>query len=162
MDASAALEKTKIRFIFMLSDDDNTYSLELFEEMRHTQSVSVWPVGLVGGLKVEKPKVENDKVIGWDVTWGQDRPFALDMAGFAINVKLFLSKNKAKFAYKVKRGHQESELLKHLVTLNELEPKAEHCTKVLVWHTRTEKVDLKMEEVRKKNNIESSDHGIEV
>ena len=146
----------------MLSDDDNTYSLELFEEMRHTQSVSVWPVGLVGGLKVEKPKVENDKVIGWDVTWGQDRPFALDMAGFAINVKLFLSKNKAKFAYKVKRGHQESELLKHLVTLNELEPKAEHCTKVLVWHTRTEKVDLYMEEVRKKNNIESSDHGIEV
>jgi hypothetical protein len=28
------------------------------------------------------------------------------MAGFAINLKLFLSKEAAKFAFKVKRGHQ--------------------------------------------------------
>ena len=98
--------------------------------MRHTQTVSVWPVGLVGGLMVERPKVENEKVVGWDVTWSPNRPYAIDMAGFAVNVKLFLSKNKAKFAYQVKRGHQESEFLKTLVTgLDELEPKAELCTK---------------------------------
>ena len=39
------------------ADDDNTYSLEIFEEMRHTQTVSVWPVGLVGGLMVERQEV---------------------------------------------------------------------------------------------------------
>ena len=40
------------------ADDDNTYSTELFEEMRTTKKVSVWPVGLVGGLMVERPKVD--------------------------------------------------------------------------------------------------------
>ncbi|XP_036845794.1 galactosylgalactosylxylosylprotein 3-beta-glucuronosyltransferase 1 isoform X2 [Oncorhynchus mykiss] len=39
----------------------------------------------------------------------------------------------------VKGGYQESSLLRELVTLNDLEPKAANCTKVLVWHTRTEK-----------------------
>lgn len=31
--------------------------MQVFEEMRDTQTVSVWPVGLVGGLMVEKPKI---------------------------------------------------------------------------------------------------------
>ena len=139
-------------------------SLELFEEMRSTQKVSVWPVGIVGGLMVEKPKIDtNGKVIGWDVTWSPQRPFAIDMAGFAVNVNLFLSKTKAKFAYQVQRGHQESEFLRHLVSsLEELEPKAELCTKVLVWHTRSEKADLKMEDRRKKQGQELSDHLMEV
>ncbi|XP_034148870.1 galactosylgalactosylxylosylprotein 3-beta-glucuronosyltransferase 1 isoform X3 [Esox lucius] len=38
----------------------------------------------------------------------------------------------------VKGGYQESSLLRELVTLNDLEPKAANCTKVLVWHTRAE------------------------
>ena len=107
--------------------------------------------------------MENEKVVSWDVVWSPNRPFAIDMAGFAVNLKLFLSKNKAKFAYQVKRGHQESEFLKHLVMgLHELEPKADLCTKVLVWHTRTEKVDLKEEKRRKEKGLHMSDHGIEV
>ena len=94
--------------VIYFADDDNTYTLELFEEMRYTHKVSVWPVGLVGGLMVERPKVDlaTGRVIGWDVTWNPSRPFALDMAGFAVNLKLFLSKPKAKFAYKVRRGFQ--------------------------------------------------------
>jgi len=37
--------------------------VELFEEMRATKKVSVWPVGLVGGIMVEKPIVEKGKII---------------------------------------------------------------------------------------------------
>lgn len=37
---------------------------------------------------------------------------------------------------------QESDFLKQITTVEELEPKASNCTKVLVWHTRTEKVNL--------------------
>ncbi len=33
------------------------YHVDLFEEMRNTQTVSVWPVGLAGGLMVEKPRL---------------------------------------------------------------------------------------------------------
>ena len=154
------LPQNQIEGVIYFADDDNTYTLELFEEMRNTQKVSVWPVGLVGGLMVEKPKVTNNKVTGWDVSWDPKRPFALDMAGFAVNVKHFLSRPKAKFAYHVKRGYQETEFLKHLVTLEELESKAQD--RVLVWHTRTEKVDLRLEQKRRENGIELSDHGIEV
>ena len=43
--------------VIYFADDDNTYDDELFEAMRDTSTVSVWPAGLVGGLMVEKPKV---------------------------------------------------------------------------------------------------------
>lgn len=49
--------------------------------MRTTQKVSVWPVGLVGGRRYERPVVENGKVVGWYTGWRADRPFAIDMAG---------------------------------------------------------------------------------
>ena len=51
-------------------------------------------------------------MVGWDVGWNPDRPFALDMAGFAINLQLLLSRPEAKFSFFVKRGHQETEILR--------------------------------------------------
>ncbi|XP_063324024.1 galactosylgalactosylxylosylprotein 3-beta-glucuronosyltransferase 1-like [Pelmatolapia mariae] len=127
--------------IVYFADDDNTYSLELFEEMRSTQKVSVWPVAFVGGLRYESPKVNAaGKVYGWKIMFDTHRAFAIDMAGFAINLRLILFKPKAYFKlHWVKAGYQESSLLQELVTLNDLEPKAANCTKILVWHTRTEK-----------------------
>ncbi|XP_028322238.1 galactosylgalactosylxylosylprotein 3-beta-glucuronosyltransferase 1 [Gouania willdenowi] len=127
--------------VVYFADDDNTYSLELFEEMRFTKKVSVWPVAFVGGLRFESPKVNTlGKVYGWKTVFDPHRPFAIDMAGFAVNLHLILSKPQAYFKLRgVKGGYQESSLLKELVTLSDLEPKADNCTKVLVWHTRTEK-----------------------
>ena len=49
--------KSSKRGVVYFADDDNTYDDDLFEAMRDTGTVSVWPVGLVGGLMVEKPKV---------------------------------------------------------------------------------------------------------
>ncbi|KAM9499070.1 galactosylgalactosylxylosylprotein 3-beta-glucuronosyltransferase 1-like isoform 1-T2 [Salvelinus alpinus] len=127
--------------IVYFADDDNTYSLELFEEMRSTRKVSVWPVAFVGGLRYESPQVNTlGKVYGWKTVFDPHRPFAIDMAGFAVNLRLILFKPQAYFKLRgVKGGYQESSLLRELVTLNDLEPKAANCTKVLVWHTRTEK-----------------------
>jgi galactosylgalactosylxylosylprotein 3-beta-glucuronosyltransferase 3 len=49
-------------------DDDNSYSVELFEEMSKIERsrVGVWPVGLVGAMLVEKPIVEKSKVVGFN------------------------------------------------------------------------------------------------
>lgn len=50
-------------------DDDNTYSIELFEEIKKIApgKVAVWPVGLVGGLMVEKPVLDEDnRVLGFN------------------------------------------------------------------------------------------------
>uniref|UniRef100_A0A8C3UWI1 Galactosylgalactosylxylosylprotein 3-beta-glucuronosyltransferase n=1 Tax=Catharus ustulatus TaxID=91951 RepID=A0A8C3UWI1_CATUS len=127
--------------IVYFADDDNTYSLELFEEMRSTRKVSVWPVAFVGGLRYESPKVNAaGKVYGWKTVFDPHRPFAIDMAGFAVNLRLILQRSQAYFKLRgVKGGYQESSLLRELVTLSDLEPKAANCTKILVWHTRTEK-----------------------
>ncbi|XP_031311792.2 galactosylgalactosylxylosylprotein 3-beta-glucuronosyltransferase 2 [Camelus dromedarius] len=129
--------------VLFFADDDNTYSLELFQEMRTTRKVSVWPVGLVGGRRYERPLVENGKVVGWYTGWRADRPFAIDMAGFAVSLQVILSNPKAVFKRRGSQpGMQESDFLKQITTVEELEPKASNCTKVLVWHTRTEKVNL--------------------
>lgn len=125
--------------VVYFADDDNTYDLQLFEEMRFTNMVSVWPVGLVGGLLWEGPIVSNGKVVTWKTAWKPERPFPIDMAGFAVNLNLLLRNPDTKFSINVQRGYQESELLHKLVTLDQLEPKAANCTKVYVWHTRTEK-----------------------
>ncbi|XP_047534220.1 galactosylgalactosylxylosylprotein 3-beta-glucuronosyltransferase I isoform X1 [Vanessa atalanta] len=123
-------------------DDDNTYSLKVFDEMRKIKKVGVWPVGIVGGMRVEMPLVTDGKVSGFNAVWKPFRPFPIDMAGFAINATLFLLHPEAKFSRKVQSGFQESEILKYVATKDDLEPLAENCTKVYVWHTRTQKPSI--------------------
>ncbi|XP_012143767.1 glucuronyltransferase I isoform X1 [Megachile rotundata] len=155
--------KSTDKGIVYFADDDNTYSIKLFHEMEKIQKVGVWPVGLVGGLMVEKPMCDNitNKVIGFNAAWKPDRPFPLDMAGFAINLRLLLENKDALFSYDVEGGYQESEILKHIVTRNELEPLADCCTKVYVWHTRTEPPQLNVEQLLIKKG-KRSNVGIEV
>uniref|UniRef100_A0A8C0K5R8 Galactosylgalactosylxylosylprotein 3-beta-glucuronosyltransferase n=1 Tax=Canis lupus dingo TaxID=286419 RepID=A0A8C0K5R8_CANLU len=63
--------------------------------------------------------------------------------GFAVSLQVILSNPKAVFKRRGSQpGMQESDFLKQITTVEELEPKANNCTKVLVWHTRTEKVNL--------------------
>ena len=147
--------------VVYFADDDNTYSVQLFGEISATRKVSVFPVGLVGGVMVERPLVASDgAVTGWSVGWGTDRPFATDMAGFAINLSYLLSHTSAKFASSVKIGYLESEFLKHLVHLEDLE--AVGGGRVLVWHTRTEQPNLNKEKQFSRLHGHASDHGLVV
>uniref|UniRef100_A0A7M4F4P9 Galactosylgalactosylxylosylprotein 3-beta-glucuronosyltransferase n=1 Tax=Crocodylus porosus TaxID=8502 RepID=A0A7M4F4P9_CROPO len=99
--------------------------------MRTTRKVSVWPVGLVGGRRYERPIVENGRVVGWYTGWRPDRPFAIDMAGFAVSLQVILSHPKAVFKRRGSQpGMQESDFLKQITTVEELEPKANNCTKL--------------------------------
>lgn len=98
--------------------------------MRYTKKASVWPVGLVGSMKFERPVVENGKVVRFHTGWRPDRPFPIDMAGFAVSLNLLLAKPKACFDGNAEMGFLESSFLQSLVTMEELEPKADMCTKV--------------------------------
>nr|XP_008530390.1 PREDICTED: galactosylgalactosylxylosylprotein 3-beta-glucuronosyltransferase 3 isoform X2 [Equus przewalskii] len=149
------------RGVVYFADDDNTYSRELFEEMRWTRGVSVWPVGLVGGLRFEGPRVQDGRVVGFHTAWEPNRPFPLDMAGFAVALPLLLAKPNAQFDAAAPRGHLESSLLSHLVDPKDLEPRAANCTRVLVWHTRTEKPKMKQEEQLQRQG-RGSDPAVEV
>ena len=100
--------------------------------MRSTTMVSVWPVGFIAGRKYESPKINaQGKVYGWETGFAPERAFAIDMAGFAINLKLLIQKSEVVFKLRdIKTGYQESNLLSGLVSLSDLEPKADNCTKV--------------------------------
>lgn len=149
--------------VVYFADDDNTYDVQLFEEMRFTEKVTVWPVGLVGYLWYESPVVKNGKVVGWYTYWKPERKFAMDMAGFAVNLQLLKEHPTAVFHMNAGRGNLESDILTQLgITLDDLEPKADGCTKILVWHTRTEKSSLKNEEKMLKLRGYNSDRNIEV
>lgn len=151
--------------IVFFMDDDNSYSVELFAEISKLNKgkVGVWPVGLVGGLMVEKPLLneKTKEVNGFNAAWHPERPFPIDMAAFAISMDLFFKYPQATFSYEVQRGYQESEILRHLTTRAELQPLANNCQDVLVWHTRTEKTKLTNEEALNKQG-KRSDEGMEV
>ncbi|KAA0193267.1 hypothetical protein HAZT_HAZT008371 [Hyalella azteca] len=151
--------------------------------MRWTSQVSVWPVGLVGGVMVERPLclcrqgVEPDQarpmVTGWLVGWKPERPFPTDMAGFAVNLRLLLDNPDASFSLESEIGFMETDFLSRIVTKEELEPKAECCTKnthsryihhlavVLVWHMNAVNPNLK-DEVRLRQLGRQTDIGIDV
>ncbi len=125
------------RGVVYFGDDDNTYDLRLFEEIRHTNTVSMFPVGLVGRQGISSPLVKDGKVIGFTDPWFHHRKFPIDMAGFAFNVKLLLE-TKAKMPFTV--GMEEDLFIKALgVKYDDIEPLADDCTKVLVWHTQTQR-----------------------
>lgn len=120
--------------ILYFGDDDNTFDLELFMEIRKTKKFSMFPVGLIGGYGVSSPIVEDGKVVAFFDSWPGERTFPVDMAGFAVNVEV-LTPN-ATMPYQA--GYEEDKFLVNLgLNINDIEPLAENCTKVLVWHTRT-------------------------
>ncbi|KAK3586246.1 hypothetical protein CHS0354_001291 [Potamilus streckersoni] len=128
--------------VVYFADDDNAYDVRIFEEMRYTNVVSVWPVGLLGH-KFESPIVKTGKVVGWIFVWGAHRPFPIDMASFSFNVQLLFLHQEAAFNYTAQQSMQESIILMGLnVTMSDLEPKANNCTEILVWHTRTQRTIL--------------------
>jgi galactosylgalactosylxylosylprotein 3-beta-glucuronosyltransferase 3 len=74
-------KKGQVKGVVYFADDDNTYDLRIFTEMRSTIKVSVWPVGIVGGLKYEGPICSGNRVKGWYAYWAKDRQFQIDLAG---------------------------------------------------------------------------------
>ncbi|TPP60491.1 Galactosylgalactosylxylosylprotein 3-beta-glucuronosyltransferase [Fasciola gigantica] len=130
------------RGVLYIADDDNTYDIQLFEEIRSTKRVSTWPVAFAGELPwegcVTSQKNRTSITRMW-TAYKPDRPFPIDMAGFAVNTDLILKHIHANFDYNRPRGMQESQFLMDLGLRHwsEMEPKANGCQQILVWHTRT-------------------------
>ncbi|KAK9889333.1 hypothetical protein WA026_004608 [Henosepilachna vigintioctopunctata] len=125
--------------VLYFADDDNTYDLQLFKEIRYTKQVSMFPVGLITKLGISSPIVRNGKFDGFYDGWIAGRKFPVDMAGFAVSVKFLLDRPKAGMPFKP--GFEEDGFLKSLEPLEpyELELLAENCTKIWVWHTQAKR-----------------------
>uniref|UniRef100_A0A3Q2XUE1 Galactosylgalactosylxylosylprotein 3-beta-glucuronosyltransferase n=1 Tax=Hippocampus comes TaxID=109280 RepID=A0A3Q2XUE1_HIPCM len=129
--------------VVYFADDDNTYIFSDEERtIRHRAAIPF-------------------QVVRFHVGWRPSRPFPMDMAGFAVSLKLLLSNPDARFDGNAPMGLLESSLLQGLVTMDQLEPRADNCTKVLVWHTRTEKPKMKREDALQAQGL-GSDAAVEV
>lgn len=131
------IRKNNLNGIVYFADDDNVYDIELFEEIRSTKRISVFPVGLVGGLFYEKPKCLNNRIVGWFAYFLPKRKFPLDMASFAVHTNLLHIYNEAKFTTNKSRELEGSLLIDLKVEANQMEPKANCCRNLFVWHSKT-------------------------
>lgn len=124
-------------------DDDNTFDIRLFEKIRWTRGVSVFPVGFVAGLKFEGPVCKDGKVERWQVQYAPKRHIPVDMAAFAFNVKMLTSKPKVKMGFKpdgVKRstpGYLEPDFLKSLGAKRDTVECRGSSDEILVWHVKS-------------------------
>ena len=151
------------RGVVYFADDDNTYDLRLFGEMRSITSVGVWPVALVGGLMLEQPLVDEHtgRVVEFAVGWKPQRPFPIDMAAFAVHTSLLQQHTGAEFHNDVPRGYVESSLLQALnVSRGDLQLRG--GIEALVWHTRTEAPKLDMEHAWRDTHGRPSHDGVEI
>ena len=100
-------------------------------QIRKTKRVSAWPVGFATS-RWEGPIVESGIVTGFHTSWHAQRVFPLDMAGFAVNLKVLTEeKPDVQFNKTVLVGYLETALLESIgVEKKEMEPMAENCTKV--------------------------------
>ncbi|XP_060816212.1 galactosylgalactosylxylosylprotein 3-beta-glucuronosyltransferase P [Bombus pascuorum] len=125
--------------VFYFADDDNTYDIALFDEIRKTKRVSMFPVGLCTKFGLSSPIIKNEKFVGFYDGWIAGRKFPVDMAGFAVSVKFLLQRPNASMPFKA--GYEEDGFLKSLAPFEpkDIEFLADNCTKVLAWHTQTKK-----------------------
>ncbi|KYM77812.1 Galactosylgalactosylxylosylprotein 3-beta-glucuronosyltransferase P [Atta colombica] len=125
--------------VFYFADDDNTYDIELFNEIRKTKTVSMFPVGLCTKFGLSSPILKNGKFAGFYDGWVAGRKFPVDMAGFAVNVKFLHQRPNATMPFRA--GYEEDGFLKSLAPFEPRDAQllADNCTKVLAWHTQTKK-----------------------
>jgi hypothetical protein len=78
--------------VVYFADDDNTYDVRIFQEMRYTKKLSMWPVGLIGIYGVSSPVIDplSGYVIEFFDGWIGDRTYPVDMASFAVSVQLLI------------------------------------------------------------------------
>ncbi|EDW75458.1 uncharacterized protein Dwil_GK23869 [Drosophila willistoni] len=122
--------------ILYFGDDDNTYDLRLFDEIRPTQRVSMFPVGLIADYAVSGPVVRQGKVVAFLDSWIAGRRWPVDMAGFAVNLNYMSQYPNVNMPYKP--GYEEDLFLRSInLHIDQIEPRGNNCTEILVWHTQT-------------------------
>ncbi|XP_016955854.1 galactosylgalactosylxylosylprotein 3-beta-glucuronosyltransferase P isoform X2 [Drosophila biarmipes] len=125
--------------VLYFADDDNTYDISIFEQMRYISKVAMWPVGLVTKTGVSSPIIKNGKLVGYYDGWIGGRKYPVDMAGFAVSVKFLKERPDAQMPFKP--GYEEDGFLRSLAPLDstEIEFLADECRDILTWHTQTKK-----------------------
>ncbi|XP_043714130.1 probable beta-1,4-xylosyltransferase IRX9H [Telopea speciosissima] len=139
--------------IVYFADDDNIYSLELFESTRAIRRFGTWPVAMLSQSKnkaiLEGPVCNRSQVIGWHTNEKSKRlrRFHVDMSGFAFNSTILWDPRKwhrrtsepIRQRDTVKEGFQETTFLEQVVEdESQMEAIPLGCSRVMNWHLHLE------------------------
>lgn len=147
------IEHHRLDGIVYFADDDNIYSLELFESIRSINRFGTWPVAMLAQSKskaiLEGPVCNGSQVIGWHTNEKskQLRRFHVDMSGFAFNSTILWDPKKwhrptsdpIRQLDNVKEGFQETTFIEQIVEdESQMEAVPPGCSRVLNWHLHLE------------------------
>ncbi|KAL3830681.1 hypothetical protein ACJIZ3_019483 [Penstemon smallii] len=147
------IERHRLDGIVYFADDDNIYSLELFESMREISRFGTWPVGMLAQSKnkaiLEGPVCNGNKVIGWHTNEKSRklRRFHVDMSGFAFNSTILWDPKRwhrptsdpIRQLDTVKEGFQETTFIQQIVEdESQMEGVREGCSRIMNWHLHLE------------------------
>ncbi|KAL2894835.1 putative beta-1 4-xylosyltransferase IRX9H [Bienertia sinuspersici] len=143
------IELHKLDGIVYFADDDNIYSLELFERLRDISRFGTWPVAMLAQSKnkaiLEGPVCNGSTVIGWHTNEKSKRlrRFHVDMSGFAFNSTILWDPkrwgcpflNSIRQLDTVKEGFQETTFIEQVVAEeSQMEGIPDGCGKIMNWH----------------------------
>ncbi|QCE16005.1 galactosylgalactosylxylosylprotein 3-beta-glucuronosyltransferase 3 [Vigna unguiculata] len=143
------IERHRLDGIVYFADDDNVYSLELFDSLRDISRFGTWPVAMLAPSKnkaiLEGPVCNASQVIGWHTNEKSKRlrRFHVDMSGFAFNSTILWdpkrwrrpSLNPIRQLDTVKEGFQETTFIEQLVEdESQMEGSPHGCSKIMNWH----------------------------
>ncbi|KAJ9702330.1 hypothetical protein PVL29_004188 [Vitis rotundifolia] len=134
-------------------DDDNIYSVDLFEQIRLIRRFGTWTVAKLMESKsktlLEGPVCNGSQVIGWHTNemTKRFRRFHTEMSGFAFNSTILWDPKRwhrptlepIRQLDTVKEGFQVSTFIERLVEdESQMEGLPEGCSTIMVWHLHLE------------------------
>ncbi|KAK2392348.1 hypothetical protein P8452_29269 [Trifolium repens] len=148
--AIAHIETHRLNGIVYFADDDNIYSVELFQQMRDIRRFGTWTVARLSedrsGIVLQGPICDGSQVIGWHTnneSDGKSKRFHAEMPGFAFNSTILWDRKKwhrpnpepIRQLESVKENLWVSTLIEQIVEdEGEMEGLMNDCSRVMVWH----------------------------
>lgn len=151
------IEHHKLDGIVYFADDDNIYSLELFESLREISRFGTWPVAMLESSKnkaiLEGPVCNGSNLIGWHTNEKSKRlrRFHVDMSGFAFNSTILWdpkrwhrpTSNPIRQLDTAKEGFQETTFIEQVVEdESQMKGTPLGCSRIMNWHLHLEARDL--------------------
>ncbi|TXG52604.1 hypothetical protein EZV62_021773 [Acer yangbiense] len=151
------IERHRLDGIVYFADDDNVYSIELFESLREISRFGTWPVAMLAQSKnkaiLEGPICNGSHVIGWHTNDKSKRlrRFHVDMSGFAFNSTILWNPKRWRRSFSnpirqlatVKEGFQETTFIKQVVEDEyQMEGTPSGCSRILNWHLHLDSHNL--------------------
>ncbi|KAK4770493.1 hypothetical protein SAY87_031025 [Trapa incisa] len=143
------IELHRLDGIVYFADDDNIYSMELFENLRQISRFGTWPIAMLAPFKnkaiLEGPVCNGSQVTGWHTNEKSKRlrRFHVDMSGFAFNSTILWDPKRwrrptwdpIRQLDTVKEGFQETTFIEQLVEdESQMEVVPPTCSRIINWH----------------------------